>query len=33
MIILTGLGSLALGITSFLAWTRWTRRWPFAALA
>jgi amino acid transporter len=26
-----GAGTLALGIVCFLIWSRWTRRWPFAA--
>jgi hypothetical protein len=31
--ILYSLAALALGVISFLAWSRFTRRWPFAAAA
>jgi hypothetical protein len=26
-----GLGTLALGIAAFFAWSKWTHRWPFGA--
>ena len=29
--LLVGGGTLALGLACFLIWSRWTRRWPFAA--
>jgi amino acid transporter len=29
-IIAFGLGTLAVGVAAFFAWSRWTRRWPFA---
>ena len=29
--LLVGGGTLALGLVCFLIWSRWTRRWPFAA--
>jgi hypothetical protein len=28
-VIAFGLGTLALGIAAFFAWSKWTRRWPF----
>jgi amino acid transporter len=28
-----GFGTLAAGVVFFLVWSRWTRRWPFAAAA
>ncbi|HLY11402.1 MAG TPA: amino acid permease, partial [Planctomycetota bacterium] len=29
--LLVGGGTLAVGLICFLIWSRWTRRWPFAA--
>ncbi len=31
-VILFGLGTLLLGVIFFLIWSKWTRRWPFAAV-
>jgi amino acid transporter len=32
-VIAFGLGTLLLGVAAFFAWSRWTRRWPFASSA
>jgi amino acid transporter len=32
-VIAFGLGTLGLGICAFFAWSKWTGRWPFAAVA